>query len=313
MATAKDIHVAPISSADARALVRDLHYSGKVANNSQLHFGVFLDGRLEGAMQFGPSLDKRKIQGLVRDTGWNNFLELNRMAFSDRLPRNSESRAIGVAMRLIRKHYPHIEWVISFADGTQCGDGTIYRASGFVLTAIKKNDQIWAAPEGETFSRVSLTDGKSRQQQQQQAKNIVHRGTQTKGPAIMHAMSMRGVCSPGQTEKMQATGGGASMKVYAAAGFKPLDGYQLRYIYFLNPQARERLTVPILPFSKIEEMGAGMYRGEKFTRGKEQDAGHPSALGGAIPTPTLQIKASEAGEPGDQPDSGGATPTRTLQ
>lgn len=292
MATAKDIHVAPISSADARALVKRIHYSGKVTNNSQLHFGVFLDGRLEGAMQFGPSLDKRKIQGLVRDTGWNGFIELNRMAFSDRLPRNSESRAIGIAMRLIRKHYPHIEWVISFADGTQCGDGTIYRASGFVLTAIKKNDQIWAAPEGETFSRVSLTDGKSKQQQQQ-AKNIVHRVTLTKGPAIMHAMSMRGVCSPGQKEKMAATGGGASMKVYEDAGFKPLPGYQLRYIYFINPQARERLTVPILPFSKIEEMGAGMYRGEKVTRGKEQAPEYPSGLGGATPTSTLQ---SEGGE-----------------
>lgn len=287
MASAKDIHIAPISSADARALVRRIHYSGKVANNSQLHFGVFLDGRLEGAMQFGPSLDKRKIQGLVRDTGWNDFLELNRMAFSDRLPRNSESRALGVAFRLIRKHYPHIEWIISFADGTQCGDGTIYRAAGFVLTAIKKNDQIWAAPEGETFSRVSLTDGRSKQQQQQ-AKNIVHHVTQTNGPAIMLAMSMHGVCSPGQKDKMAATGGGASMRVYEEAGFKPLDGFQLRYIYFLNSAARARLAVPVLPFSKIEELGAGMYRGEKVKRGKEQAPEHPSGLGGATPTTTLQ-------------------------
>jgi hypothetical protein len=309
MATAKDIHVAPISSEAARALVRRLHYSGKVTQNSQLHFGVFLNGRLEGAMQFGPSLDKRKIQGLVRDTGWNDFLELNRMAFSEALPRNSESRALGIAFRLIRKHYQHIEWVVSFADGTQCGDGTIYRASGFVLTAIKKNNQIWAAPEGETFSRVSLTDGKSKQQQQ--AKSIVHRVTATKGPAIMRAMSMRGVCSPGQKDKMAATGGGASMRVYEEAGFKPLDGFQLRYIYFLNSSARARLAVPVLPFSKIEELGAGMYRGEKVKRGKEQAPEHHSGLGGATPTTTLQ--ASEAGEPGDQPDSGGATPTRTLQ
>lgn len=267
MASAKDIHVAPISARDAAALVKRLHYSGKVVNNSQLHLGVFLDGRLEGVMQFGPSLDKRKIQGLVRDTGWNGFIELNRMAFSDRLPRNSESRAIGIAMRMIRKHYPHIEWVISFADGTQCGDGTIYRASGFVLTSIKKNDQIWAAPEGETFSRVSLTDGRSKQQQQ--AKNIIHRVTSPKGPAIMRAMSMRGVCSPGQAEKMAVTSGGASMKAYADAGFKPLDGYQLCYIYFINPAARERLTVPVIPFSKIAEMGASMYRGEKITRAKQ--------------------------------------------
>lgn len=296
MATAKDIRVAPISAKDAADLVRRVHYSGKVVQNSQLHFGVFLDGRLEGAMQFGPSLDKRKIQGLVRDTGWNNFIELNRMAFSDRLPRNSESRALGVAFRLIRKHYPHIEWIISFADGTQCGDGTIYRASGFVLTAIKKNDQIWAAPEGETFSRVSLTDGRSKQQQQQ-AQSIIQSG-RAGGKAAAAAANA-------------VNGGAASMKGYAAAGFKPLDGYQLRYIYFLNPAARDRLAVPIIPFSRIDEIGAGMYRGEKITRGKEQASGNHPDLGGATPTTTLQ--ASEAGDAGGQPDSGGATPTRTLQ
>ena len=45
--------------------------------------------------------------------------------------------------------------------------------------------------------------------------------------------------------------------------WKPTEGYQLRYVYFLNPKAKDRLTVPILPFSKIDEMGAGMYKGEK--------------------------------------------------
>ena len=51
-------------------------------------------------------------------------------------------------------------------------------------------------------------------------------------------------------------------------GAKPIPGFQLRYIYFLNPAARERLTVPILPFSRIAEMGASMYRGER-TRPKQ--------------------------------------------
>ena len=83
MATAKDLIVKPIASADAIAFVKAHHYSGKVAQNSQLHLGVFLDGRLHGVMQFGPSLDKRKIQGLVSGTKWHEFLELNRMAFDD--------------------------------------------------------------------------------------------------------------------------------------------------------------------------------------------------------------------------------------
>ena len=159
MASAKDLIVKPISAADANRIVKSLHYSGKVVQNSQLHLGVFLNGRCGGAMQFGPSLDKRKIQPLVKGTLWNEFLELNRMAFADWLPRNSESRCIGYAMRWIRKTYPHIKWIVSFADGTQCGDGTIYRASGFVLTGIKENDQIWQAPSGEVFNDTSIRPG----------------------------------------------------------------------------------------------------------------------------------------------------------
>jgi len=277
MATAKDIHVAPISAKDAAALVKRVHYSGKVVQNSQLHLGVFLNGKLEGAMQFGPSLDKRKIQGLVEETGWNGFIELNRMAFSDNLPRNSESRALSIAFRLIRKHYPHIEWIVSFADGAQCGDGTIYRASGFSLTGIKKNTSIWKAPSGESFSRTSLTDQASAVQKAK-AKQIVSRTSVTKGA---HA---------------QQAGGGASMKIYKDAGWEPIPGFQLRYIYFINPAARERLTVPVLPFSKIDEMGASMYRGEKITRVKKQDSECPSELGGAVPTDTLQNAAVNPAE-----------------
>ena len=47
---------------------------------------------------------------------------------------------------------------------------------------------------------------------------------------------------------------------------KKKKGFQLRYIYFLDPKWRKRLTVPEIPFSKIDEMGAGMYKGENVTR-----------------------------------------------
>lgn len=81
------------------------------------------------------------------------------------------------------------------------------------------------------------------------------------------------------------------MKQFIAAGFKPIDGYQLRYVYFLDPTARERLTVPILPFSEIERRGAGMYKGHKVSRAASIDS-DASAIhaeeGGASPTAALQ-------------------------
>lgn len=222
MASAKDIRIAPIGAADANTIVRAIHYSGKVVPNSQLHLGVFMGDTLEGAMQFGPSMDKRKTIGLVAGTGWNGFLELNRMAFSDGLPRNSESRALGVAIRMIRKTYPHIEWIISFADGTQCGDGAVYRAAGFVLTNIVTNSGMLRLPDGSIEARMTLD---------------AHRP-------------------------------GANYTWWKRNGAQPLAGFMLRYIHFVNPAARARLTVPILPFTAIDAAGAGMYRGQRITRAK---------------------------------------------
>lgn len=267
MGSAKDIVLRPISAGDATALVKRVHYSGKVVQNSQLHIGVFYSGKLEGAMQFGPSLDKRKIQGLVTGTQWHEFIELNRMAFSDALPRNSESRALGVSMKLLRKYAPQVKWVISFADATQCGDGTIYRASGFVLTGIKKNDQIWQAPTGARESRTSLTDGRSKGQQNAAVR--ISRVTATKAKNILDT-------------------GAASMQSFKDAGFVPMAGYQLRYIYFIDPAYRQRLTVPELPYTEIDRLGAGMYKGVK--RASEVNGvttDDQSAEGGSSPTQTL--------------------------
>ena len=71
MATAKDIVVKVIPSKIANEFTKKHHYSGKVVNNSQLHFGCFLDGKLHGVMQFGCPLDKRKVMGLVVDKDGN--------------------------------------------------------------------------------------------------------------------------------------------------------------------------------------------------------------------------------------------------
>jgi len=247
---AKDIILKAISSKDADRVIRACHYSGKVVPNSQLHFGIFLKGKCGGAMSFGPSMRKDLIAPLVSDTKWNNFLELNRMAFADWLPRNSESRAISVAMRIIRKQYPHVEWVVSFADATQCGDGTIYRASGFALTGIKENSQMAINPEtGEPLHKIAA----------------YHQG-----------------------------------KEYEHSKWEKVKGYMLRYIYFISPTSRSRLTVPEIPFSEIQARGAGMYRGKP--KGVVSIGGNASDIqsenGGSTPTTTLHFKSKEGEQNG---------------
>ena len=215
MGRALDVQLKVIPSSIANPFVRRIHYSGKVVNNSCLHFGAFLDGKLHGVMSFGPPTDKRKVLGLVQGTPWNGMLELNRMAFDDCLPRNSESRCISLAMKLLKKNAPHVKWVLSFADGCQCGDGTIYRASNFILTGIKQDNTLRRTENGEVIHSITA----------------YHHGTQ------------------GDFSKLPK-----------------VPGYQLRYIYFIDKKWRKRLTGPEIPFQNIDEMGAGMYKGQHVTQ-----------------------------------------------
>lgn len=159
MGRAKEIIVKVIPSKIADDFVKKHHYSGKVVNLSNLHFGCFLDNKLHGVMSFGPPMDKRNVLMLVSSDNkgfnqkWNEMLELNRMAFDDYLPKYSESRCIAISIKLIKKNAPNIKWILSYSDGTQCGDGTIYRASGFKLTQINKNGTIYKLANGQIVAK----------------------------------------------------------------------------------------------------------------------------------------------------------------
>ena len=213
MGRAKEIIVKVIPSKIANDFVKKNHYSGKVVPNSNLHFGCFLDNKLHGVMSYGHALAKHNSIGLVENTGWNEFIELNRMVFNDYLPKYSESRCIAISIRLIKRNAPHIKWIQSFADGCQCGDGTIYRASGFVLTDLRANTNIRIDPLTNTPTHTIQAHHQKRSKE--------------------------------------------------FSSWEKIPGNQLRYIYLIDKSCK--ITVPILPFSKIDEMGAGMYKGKKIS------------------------------------------------
>lgn len=213
MGKAKEIIVKVIPPKIANDFIRKHHYSGKVVPNSQLHFGCFLNGMLHGVLSYGASINKKGTINLVKDTGWNEFIELNRMAFDDYLPKNSESRCIAITLKLIKKKAPHIKWVITFADATQCGDGTIYRASGAKLVGIVDNTAIRIDPK-------------------------------TNKP--MHVIQAHHLKLTKEFKKWQ-----------------PIKGKQLKYVYLLDKTCV--INVPILPFTKIDEHDAGMYKGQKVS------------------------------------------------
>lgn len=56
--SAKELIVKVIDSKTANEYVKKHHYSGKVVNNSTLHFGIFYHGVMGGVMSYGNSTTK---------------------------------------------------------------------------------------------------------------------------------------------------------------------------------------------------------------------------------------------------------------
>ena len=245
MGDAKALRLEPITASTAHRFVKAHHYSGKSNHNAQLCLGCFLSDALVGVLTFGPPMDRRKVLPLVQDTPWNGVIELQRFVLLPWVARNSESRAIAVACRILARRYSDLEWVLSYADATQCGDGTIYRAAGFLLTGIRENSTIYKSPTGETIANLTVNSNPIR-----------YNGT-----------------------------GKASMRGFVERGWRKAAGFQLRYIRCLRPGVRERLTVPILPYSAIAEAGAGMYLGRP--KDSSEPPAHHAGEGGAAPTRTL--------------------------
>ena len=71
MGRAKEITMKVIPSSIANPFIKAHHYSGKVVNNSKLHFGVFLDGQLHGVMSYGPSVQLSTFQSPRDATCWS--------------------------------------------------------------------------------------------------------------------------------------------------------------------------------------------------------------------------------------------------
>jgi len=238
----KDLRVVLIDSSSANRFVKRYHYSGKIVNNSKIHFGVMQADTLKGVMSFGCPMDKNRAIRLVKNTKWGAMLELNRMAFAPELPKNSESRCLAYALRYLKKNYPYLKWVQTFADACQCGDGTIYRATGFDLVGVKKNRTLRVMDSGQIVADKTLND---------------------------HRVN------------------GKYLSAYLKTN--ALEGFQIKYIYFLDPAAKKDLTVKILPYSEIGRLGAKMYKGKRASSLVTEQQPNQVEGGGVIPTDALQI------------------------
>jgi hypothetical protein len=148
-------HVRLIECSVARALIREHHYSQSVVANSDVHLGVFIQGALQGVLQYGPAMNPASGGSIVRGTTVEGYRELNRMWLDDIAPANTASRAISYSVKLLRRIRPSVMWIQSFAD-ERCGRlGVVYQASNFLFCGSHRA-KFWEL-DGEWYHNICMT------------------------------------------------------------------------------------------------------------------------------------------------------------
>lgn len=127
----EEFYVKEIDRKLANDIIVENHYSKKFFNNSFIHLGVFYNEIISGCLQYGHLMNNNSVSNIVEGTNNGEALELNRMWISDNIGEYPESRAISYSIKYIKRKYPKIKWIQSFADERCGGFGIVYQACSF--------------------------------------------------------------------------------------------------------------------------------------------------------------------------------------
>lgn len=129
------LRVVPLSHRLAKQIVERHHYLHTMPGGTELCFGVIAGGGLKGAITFGAG--PANAYRLVRDARPEDCLTLSRFWLKDELPRNSESRVIGMTLRILRRS-TDVKFVITYADPAEGHTGVIYQATNWLYTGLSE-------------------------------------------------------------------------------------------------------------------------------------------------------------------------------
>lgn len=142
----KLFRVESIPKSVAAAVYKKSHYFGGKDFLHVYSFGALFEGYCWGALTFGVP-NARNIKGLYESHDQHGVLEITRLAFEQGAPRNSPSRLISQAIKMVKQRYP-LRLVITYADTAQDHDGGIYKASNFKYHGLTAQKTDFVHPDG---------------------------------------------------------------------------------------------------------------------------------------------------------------------
>ena len=151
------IEITPITVAQARYTLENLHYLKRCRTGRQINYAVLIDGIVDGVITYAYPL----MSAGLCDVPADELLEFSRLYLKSNIP-HSASCAVGRSLRCIV-----LDWAVKFPDAkpirlivswsdTTRHQGTIYKAANFQWLKISKG-----AAEGENGIRYR-PDGRKR-------------------------------------------------------------------------------------------------------------------------------------------------------
>lgn len=149
----ENYYIKPISKNMARKMIVDNHYS-HLWTKCSVAFGVFqrglenaffdtFDDVLLGCVVFGDPIGVDVVNSISPLVGQGSVWELTRLWIQDGTPKNIESWAIAQSLSYIKKEYPNIKVIISYADPEFNHRGIVYQASNFLFQEVGIDVKRW--------------------------------------------------------------------------------------------------------------------------------------------------------------------------
>ena len=121
-----------IPKEQAVELIKECHYSKVMPRITKLCIGGFENNKLVAVCTLGYGV--RPLHTLKKafpNLEVKDYLELGKLCVSDEMPKNTESNFIARCIKILKKEYPELKLLFSWADAIIGKPGYVYQSSNF--------------------------------------------------------------------------------------------------------------------------------------------------------------------------------------
>ena len=155
----KKYFIDQVNSSKAYQFMCMYHYSHRGFKAAKINLGIFQkeNNKLVGVLQWGrAAVHNIKLSRYVKEKiNIDEYLELNRFAMADSEGKNSESQAISLGIKWLKKNRPDIRLLVSYSGRIEGNYGYIYQATNWEYLGYFISDAFWEI-DGQEYHNTTI-------------------------------------------------------------------------------------------------------------------------------------------------------------